>query len=113
MSAIASFQAKIASGATASNEVDLREYELVAMQLPTMTGATITFKARANTDLTAVVVKDQAGNTISWTASDNAYVVFNTDNAEHMEGVAFLTIVSASAEAADRTITLVARRCLD
>jgi hypothetical protein len=111
--AIASFQAKIASGQTVSTEVDLREYELVGMQLPTMTGATLTFRARANTNLTAVTVKDQAGNTISWVASDDAYVVLNTDNAEHFEGIAFLTIVSASSEAADRTITLVARRCLD
>lgn len=104
----------IGNGATDSGEIDLREHEIVGIQIATITGATFSFKGRATKEgaspPSAVAVVDQAGNAVSVTATDDRFICFDEEPLKNLSGIPWLTFVSAGAEAAARTIHLVLRR---
>lgn len=110
--ALVRLRAVIADGATTSQEIDLSEYELVAMQLgASVEGATLSFLGRASATLadalSAVQVVDNAGNVVSITATDSKYVVCDDEPLKNLRGVRYLTIVSASTETGAQTVWLV------
>lgn len=107
---------KIASGQTTSNEIDLRNGRLLAIHMPAATdGATISFTARpgltdnpgsALNDSHQQVVND-AGTVVSITATDAKYISTVGAIRDALDGVAYLKLVSASSESADRSYVLV------
>lgn len=112
MGSLHRLRAVIADGQTTSNEVDLSEYRLVAIQLAaSVEGATLSFLGRASVEpddaLSAVAVVDNAGNAVSVTATDDRYIVCDAEPLENLRGVRYLTIVSASSETGAQTIFLV------
>lgn len=96
----------IPNNETTSNAVDLEHYRLIGIILGTITGATISFLVCATADGTYVALVDQAGVAISFTATDNSAIGFDAAAAE-LAPWRFMKLVSAGAEGAERTITLV------
>lgn len=102
----------IANGETTSNAQDLSEYDIVGFQIGTFTGATFSFLARATEADTYVAVVDNAGNAVSVTATDDRYIVLDEEPMRNLSGLRWVKIVSASSEAAARTVRCVLRRSL-
>lgn len=102
--------AVIANGQTKTGEVLLHGYRLGAIILGTMTGATITLEASNVPGGTFVAVVDSAGAAFSITASDDKCVVLPASGALDVGRLPVIKLVSASAEAAERTIYLVLER---
>lgn len=103
-------QFTIASSGTESEARPINGIKVFALILPTMTGATISFKVSDSATGTFVPLYDDAGNLISITATDDACVAL-TSSAASM-GLApckWVKLVSASAEAAERSIKLIGR----
>lgn len=98
--------ATIANGATTSNVIDLEHWMLVGLIFGTFTGATISFTVSTVGDGTFVPLVDEAGAAISVVATDNSAVGLDAA-ARELAPWRFIKIVSASSEAAARTISLV------
>lgn len=94
----------IAAGATESNEVAVGGALLLGMDLPTMTGATIKIQNNVGAGYKDVVGDD--GTTYSITAADGSFVALD---AFFTAGLNNIKLVSASTEAALRTIKLVTK----
>lgn len=96
----------IASGQQTSGAVDLSGCVLVGLDMPSaFTGTTVTFTVSSSQSGTyKTLYKDGANVSVTVTASRQV-VLQPADFA----GVRFLKVVSGSAEAAERTITLVTR----
>lgn len=97
----------ITSGNTASSAADCGNMALVGIQFPaTVTGATVGVTYCGTSDGTFIDVVNSSGVAISYTASDGDVV--SVDAADLLfAGSGFIKLVSASAEAADREITLI------
>jgi hypothetical protein len=100
--------ATIANGATVSDEMDLTSgRSLVAIQTPAaLTGTALTFTACSTSGGTFVPVYDTSGNAVSVTVSTSRYIPLTPAS---FVGIRYLKVVSGSAEAAARSITLYTR----
>jgi hypothetical protein len=107
----------IENGSTASNEQDVRDFQLLALQMsPAWTAANITLKARAGLDRIdpvfadddLVEVVDGDGLAISLTVAAAKYVVLTGDALDAMAAVAYLQLVSSATQLGQRTILGVA-----
>lgn len=103
----------IESGQTESNEIDLSDGVLVALQMPDdWTAADITFMARFDERATAKPVKRGDGSTTAiaaLTIKDPAaddYIVLNPADTV---GLKLVRLVSSGAQAAERVISAVVR----
>lgn len=108
--AITRIPVAIGNGAATSSEADLREFSIIAIEMPAaFTGATFSFTSTAQPEPTAtfLTVVDDAGGAVSITATDNRYIVLTAATAQLLAGLARTKIVSASNEGAARTVTLV------
>lgn len=96
----------IASSGTTSNAIDVRDNAIVGLIMPAaMTGATLTVQFSIDNS-TFSTVYDTAGNALTITVTASAYIgLFLSD----FVGAGWVKFVSASAEAAERTITAVLR----
>jgi hypothetical protein len=96
----------IASGQTVSAAIDLTEYTLVGIIMPsTFTGTTMTFQASADNS-TFVAMKDTSGSTISYTVGTSRYIPLDPSI---FAGIRFLKLVSGSSEGQDDIIALAVR----
>lgn len=100
--------ATIASSATTSDAIDLEGLCLVQIQMPAaFTGASITFTS-SHDGVTYQSLYNSSNTQYSITvAASRNYNIAPSDFA----GCRFLKIVSASSEAASRSIGLIAREC--
>jgi hypothetical protein len=97
----------IASGATTSNAVDVRDAEYYAFEMPaTFTGATFTVQGARGLDGTFKTVTDSAGTDLSITATDGDLITLSAAQNAQLAPLHFLRIVSAGAEGADREVWL-------
>lgn len=119
MGALAFFDFLIADGATTSNAVDLREYDVVAFQADaSFDGATISFLSSgdANPDGPSAkgydAVVDSAGAAVTVTITDDRYIVLTEATSFLLGALAWTKIVSASTETGAQTLRVIARRCL-
>lgn len=96
--------ATIANGQTVSDAVSLAGHKLVAVVTPAaLTGTTLTFQASAD-GVNFVALHNDDGNAVSITVAASRYT--NVPVAE-FRAAQWLKVVSNSAEAAERKITLV------
>jgi type IV secretory pathway TrbF-like protein len=98
----------IASGAATSGAFEWKGTTL-GLILGTITGATFTFTASDTETGTYVAVVDDAGNAISITATDDSAVGITGTDLAALQPFRWLKIVSASNEAAERTIVVVSK----
>ena len=101
------------TGVASANEVDLRAFQLVALQLPDdWDAATIGFKSRpglnggdalAALDV-AQVVTDSDGTACTVSAAASKYVVFTTTEKEMVSGLAVTTLTVSAAQSPARDI---------
>jgi hypothetical protein len=103
----------IAASGTESNELDLSDGVLVALQMPgTWTAADITFKARPDGYGTARAVKRGDGSVTPIAAltikdpAANDYIVLNPADTA---GLKHVTLVSSASQAAERIVKVVVR----
>ncbi len=97
-------QTTIANGATTSEDVDLSGFTLAGVLIPVaMTGSTLTFQGTVD-KVNYYDIKNTAGTAISITLSTTGIYKLN---AADFIGIDNLRIVSASAEGALRTITVI------
>ena len=98
----------IASGATTSAVVHLRDYMLAGIILPAaLTSTAITFTACDTKDGTFVAVYDSDGNAVSVTAAAARAVGLSGAEADALAPFAFIKLVCGTAEGGDRVIKLV------
>lgn len=92
----------ILSGQTDSSSVNLKRGLLCGFIFPTMTGATVKLQTSID-EITWYDLWDDAGSAkyASITATDNGYVCLDT---ALVAGMAYIRLISSSAEAADRTV---------
>ena len=100
----AQWTATIANGQTTSDTVDLYGYQMVALQVPTMTAATISFLGSED-GVTFTAVKDSAGALVSYTHASPSVVLVSS--AHFSQFPRFIQIVSAGAEGAQRLIKVI------
>lgn len=104
---IRNFVATIANAGTTSNAIDLGSATVVGMYIPSeFTGTAITFTACTTATGTFQPLKDGAGAAVSKTVAASDYIYLDPTI---FAGIAFVKLVSDSAEAADRAIILAAR----
>lgn len=98
-------QTTIANGATTSEDVNLSGFTLAGILFPVApTGATFTFNGSVDNGVTYYDIKNSAGTAISITlAGAGIYKL----NAADFVGLDRIKVVSASAEGALRTITVI------
>jgi hypothetical protein len=97
--------AAIASGGTASAEVDLGGTEIVGLVMPSsFTGTAMTFQAATATGGTFQNVADGAGSDISKTVAQGKYIAIDPTL---FRGIRFVKVVSGSAEAAGRSVVII------
>lgn len=97
----------IASGETTSSVVGIGDYTIAGVHLgAALTGATIGFAAAPTSGGSFQTVKDSDGNTISLASNAAGALGLSGAEADALAPWQWIKIVSASAEAADRTITL-------
>jgi hypothetical protein len=100
------FTVTIAESGTVSTAADLVGARLVAIITPgTLTGTAMTFQGSVDNS-TFVAVHNDLGAAISATVAASRYIVLDPAD---FAGIRYIKVVSGSAEAAARTITLVAR----
>lgn len=105
--------AKIASGVALSQEIDLRECRIVAIQMPAdWDTAAITFSSRPDPDGISQSVTDSGGTEVSVTAAADQYLVMVDADRVAVEGLAFTkvrsgTLSSPVNQTADRDVVLV------
>lgn len=96
--------ATIASGGTVSSAIDIREYAIFGMVIPAaFTGIAITFQVCATSGGTFQGLYNTSGNAVSVTVAQGRSYDVPTEVASWP----YVKLVSGSAEAADRTLTLV------
>jgi hypothetical protein len=96
----------IANGAQTSSEANLGNAELVGIHLPAaFTGVALTFTAAKTPGGTFQGVYNSTGQ-VSYTVAQGRYYAINPQD---FRGVENLKIVSGSAEAAARTVTLIVK----
>lgn len=100
----------IALNGTESTAFRLGSSHFLAFLFGTFTGATCTFKASTTEAGTYAAVVDDEGNAISITATDDRWVVLSSAVAAKLASLPWLKIVSAGAEAAERTVTVAMKR---
>jgi hypothetical protein len=99
--------AVIAQSGTASAAVDLMGTTLAGLFTPAaLTGTAMTFSTSPTADGTYTVIEAGAGSSYSVTVSASKFIA--VDTAKFL-GVRFLKVISGSAEAASRSITLATR----
>jgi hypothetical protein len=99
--------AAIANGATQSSAVDLTNFVLCGMFIPSaFTGTTITFQCSDAAGGTYVNIADGAGNVLTKTVAVSQYIYLDPNI---FAGVRFLKITSGSAEGGARSVELVVR----
>lgn len=91
----------IASGQTVSPAVDLYGYDFVALEVPTMTGASFTVQGSAD-GVTYSTIKDSAGAAVTITHGAPSIVLVNSVHFNQFPR--FIKLVSNLAEGADRVI---------
>jgi hypothetical protein len=100
--------ATILSGQTVSNALDLHEGRLSGVNMPAaFTGTTIKIKASTDGGTTFNTVTKPDGTDITLTVAANKFVAFTDDIKAALRGVRRIQLVSGSAEAADRVVTVV------
>lgn len=98
----------IASGATTSGVVGIGDYTIAGVHLTAaLTGATIGFTAAPTSGGSYQTVKDSEGNAVSIASSAAGAVGLSGAEADAVAPWQWIKVVSASAEGADRTLTLV------
>jgi hypothetical protein len=103
---IAVLDTSIASGQTASGVIDLAGTTLCGIHLPSaFTGTSVTFQAAPTAGGTFQTVQ-RSGADFSLPVAAARYIGLNPSD---FAGVQFLKIISGSAEAAARTLTLAVR----
>jgi hypothetical protein len=96
--------AVIASGDTASGEVDLGGTVIVGLQIPTaFTGTTLKFSVSTASGGTFQTLTDGAGNDVSKTIASSKYVGIDPTL---LRGMRFVKVVSGSTEPAARTVVV-------
>jgi len=96
--------AVIASGGTSTGVIDLGGTMLIGIQMPSsFTGPSLKFQAATSSGATMQTLADGTGSDISKTISAAKYLALDPAT---LRGVRFLNVVSASAEAAGRSITI-------
>jgi hypothetical protein len=95
----------IANGATVSSLVSLKGFALVGIQTPAaLTGVAITFQSCDSTGVTCVPVKvTTSGTALSQTVTTSSYYAIDP---VAFYGVAYLKLVSGSAEGGARALTV-------
>lgn len=101
----AAVPAVIANGATESGVVDLSYYKLAAIQIPAMTGTTLTFKAAESANGTFYPVYKDDGTLATLTVSGGRIVAVDIV-AGSLAALRYIKLVSGASEAAERTLTL-------
>lgn len=95
----------IANGATTSGAFRTGPYHhSLAIQFATFTGATVTFHGSDSPDGTFVEIVNSSGTAISWTATNNKVVYGTEDQTRAILACSYVKVVSAGAEAAERTL---------
>lgn len=121
MSRVSYIEAKVPSGASQSQVIDIRSHEILGIEMPAAwDAAKISFLATvrndgaAGTSLTETPqeVVDQAGTEVSLTVAQGTYVVFNRDTQALLQGLARVVIRSGVAalpvnQTADRIVRLI------
>lgn len=103
----------IANGQSLSGEVDLTNFDLVGVIMPSAwTAAALTFSMSDVTGGTAKSVRDSAGAEVSYTVAADQYIIVNQAHRDAFAG--FLKLRSGTAgvpvaQGAARTIQLVLR----
>lgn len=98
--------ALISNGQQVSQAIDMAGNTLTGLIMPSsFTGTSITFQSSVD-NTTFIDMYDTAGNALSVTVAANRWVAFAPQD---FAGVRYLKLKSGSAEAADRSITLVLR----
>lgn len=105
MPALTKLTFTIPNGASVSQEVDVRAWQVVAIQMPAAwTAANLTFKSRqGNADGATGVsqsVYDDGGTELSVTAAVDRYIAITGAKLDALTAVAFLVIRSGTAGAA-------------
>jgi len=96
--------ATIANGGTTSNAVDVRGFNRYAFELGAFTGATFTIHGSRTKAGTFQEVVGSTGTALSFTATDDKLVTLTSDQNDQLAPLHWLKIVSAGAEAAERTV---------
>lgn len=97
--------ATITSGSATSNAVDISSWAIFGFQLPSaFTGATVTFQVSADGS-NFTTLKDQTGTTITMTVAASFAYPFP----DEVSPWSYVKIVSASNEAATRSIIIAAK----
>jgi hypothetical protein len=103
----------IDNGGTTSNAVDMTNFILSGVYIPTVfTGTTLTFlaanpAAKDKDKADYFSLNDSAGAAVSVTVAGQRFVAFTQAIAELFKSVQYLKVVSGSAEGAARTIYLI------
>ena len=92
----------IASGATDSDLVDMGNRAIVALIVPTIDSAALTFKAAADPGDTPVLVKDKALANLSVSAGTGSYAI-HADSLVGLAGFRWIQIIAGAAQTAART----------
>jgi len=101
------------TGTASDGEVDLREFQLLGLQLPNdWDAATIGFKSRPGLNAgdalaaldVAQVVTDSDGTACTISAAASKYVVFTTTEKEMVSGLAVTTLTVSAAQSPARDI---------
>lgn len=97
----------IASGATVSNEIELRTYMLGGIITPAaLTSTALTFQVSATKGGTYVPLYDSGGNQVSITVTTSRGYAITDSEADALAPWGFVKIVGGSAEGADRVLKL-------
>lgn len=100
-------QVTIPSGTGGSAAVDLREFEVSAIQFPgTFTSTAITLTGCDELGGTYVAVSDSGGAAISLTVANSKLVVLTEAHKAALKAMRYAKFVNGSSEGADRTIIL-------
>jgi hypothetical protein len=97
-------RAVIANGGTTSSAVDVRGFNRYAFELGDFTGATFTIHGSRTPDGTFREVVGSTGTALSVTATDGKLITLSSDQNDQLAPLHWLKIVSAGAEAAERTV---------
>lgn len=97
----------IASGQTTSGVINTGSYTAAGLHLTAaLTGATVTFTGSPSETGSFQTVKDSDGSTVSVATATAGAIGFSGAELDALSAWPFIKVVSASSEAADRSLTL-------
>ena len=99
----------IASGAKESGVADLEGFAVLGLIIPTITSAAITFKVSKIRGGTYVTVKSQDASTAFTITASTGGCAIESNDLDALKGYRYIKVVSANAQAAERTFTWIVK----